>query len=481
VLKGDWGYRGFVMSDWGGTHSTIPAANAGLDQDSGYPFDVSPYFSGALKEAVEDGYVSSARLDDMAGRILRSMFANGLFEAPVTTGGNIDFAAHAEVSLGTAQDSLVLLKNARRLLPLGQHVRSILLVGSHADAGVLSGGGSSQVYSVGGLALLDRQVKHGPLVYFQSSPLRALAALTRAPIAYDPGTDIKTAVQAARRSDVVVLFAHQWSAEGGDGTLRADDDQDALIAAVAKANPKTVVVLETGGAVLMPWLDKVAAVLEAWYPGSSGGEAIARVLTGEVNPSGRLPLTFPRSIQQLPRVELDGFPEGSQPRPTADYSVEGAAVGYKWFDRQRLEPLFPFGFGLSYSRFALSGLGADVDDQRITVRFVVANAGDRTGQYVAQVYVSPAPSWAARGWEAPQRLIGFKKVELQPGKTAEVTLNLEPRMLAVYEDATKSWVIEDGDYDIALSEDSRHPITRTKVHIARRVVRGITAGEGISP
>jgi beta-glucosidase len=469
VLKRDWGYKGFVMSDWGATHSTIPAANAGLDQESGYPFDASPYFADALKEAVEDGYVTPARLDDMTTRILRSMFVNGLFDDPVKA-GDIDFEAHAQVSQAAAVGAMVLLKNDHRLLPLNNSVRSILIVGSHADAGVLSGGGSSQVYPVAGVALLERQAKGGPMVYFRSSPMQALAAHTRARIAYDSGTDIKAAAKLARHSDVVIVFAHQWTAEGVDSTMRLDDEQDALIAALARANPKTMVVLETGGPVLMPWIGQVAAVLEAWYPGSNGGEAIARVLTGEANPSGRLPVTFPRSLEQLPRPHLDGFPEQRNARISVDYTIEGAAVGYKWFDRKRFEPLFPFGYGLSYSKFELSGLGAEVVDKRLGVQFAVKNTGDRAGGYVAQVYVSPIGGAAAVGWEAPKRLCGFKKVSLPPGESTDVSLSIEPRMLAVYDEAGKSWMIEEGDYDVSLSIDSRSAVTHKKVHISRQTV-----------
>jgi beta-glucosidase len=469
VLKKDWGYKGFVMSDWGATHSTIPAANAGLDQESGFPFDASPYFADALKEAVEDGYVPTARLDDMTGRILRSMFVNGLFDDPVET-RDIDFAAHARTSGTAAEESMVLLKNERHLLPLGRDVRSLLVVGSHADAGVLSGGGSSQVYPPGGTALLETRVAGWKLVYFRSSPLQALAARLPARTAYDSGADIKTAATLARHYDAVIVFAHQWSTEGIDGTMRLDEDQDALITALARANSKTIVVLETGGPVLMPWIGKVPAVLEAWYPGSSGGEAIARVLTGEVNPSGRLPLTFPRSLDQLPRPRLDGFPEQRNARISVDYRIEGAAVGYKWFDRMRLEPLFPFGHGLSYSRFQLSGLGADVENGGVRVRFAVKNTGDRSGKYAAQVYVSPVGDAAGLGWESPKRLCGFRKVSLQGGESGEVRLGIEPRMLAVYDSATRTWVIQDGDYDFALAADSRNTLAHVRVHVPRQVL-----------
>ena len=469
VLKRDWGYKGFVISDWGATHSTIPAANAGLDQESGFPFDASPYFADALKEAVEDGFVPTARLDDMTARILRSMFANGLFDDPYQA-GEIDFAAHAHTSRTAAEEAMVLLKNDRQLLPLGTNVRSLLIVGSHADVGVLSGGGSSQVYPAGGVALLDSHAKGGPIVYFRSSPLQALAAHISARVTYDSGSDIKAAAALARHYDVVVVFAHQWSTEGVDGTMRLDEDQDALIAALAKANPKTIVVLESGGPVLMPWIDRIPAVLEAWYPGSNGGEAVARVLTGEVNPSGRLPVTFPRSVAQLPRPQLDGYPEQRNARISVDYRIEGAAVGYKWFDHSHFEPLFPFGHGLSYSRFRLFNLGAELDNQGVRVRFVVKNTGDRAGKYVAQVYASPAGDATALGWEAPKRLCGFRKVSLQRGESGEVSLRIEPRMLAVFDEAAKSWVIEEADYDFALAADSRNTLAHVKVHLARRVL-----------
>jgi beta-glucosidase len=468
VLKTDWGYGGFVMSDWGGVHSTIPAANAGLDQESGYPFDVSPYFADALREAVDDGHVAQSRFDDMTARILRSMFANGLFDDPVSA-GDIDFAGHALVTRADAEGSLVLLKNARRILPLGRDIKSIAVIGSHADAGVLSGGGSSQVYATGDLSFTNPHNERRRMIYFPSSPLKALAARSGAHLAYDEGTDIKAAVKLAARSDVVLVFAHQWSAEGWDVTLNLDDDQDALIAAVARANSKVIVILETGGPVLMPWIDQVSAIVEAWFPGTSGGEAIARVLTGEVNPSGRLPLTFPRSSAQLPRPMLDGYPEQAHARTVVDYTIEGAAVGYKWFDRQHLTPLFPFGYGLSYSRFVPSDLSATVQGNRVSVRFMLKNAGPLPGKTVAQVYVSPVQP-AASGWEAPKRLGGFRKLDLMAGQSADVTLSIDARLLAAYDSSAGNWSIAEGDYNVLLSRDAATPVAVTTVHLVREIL-----------
>jgi beta-glucosidase len=258
---------------------------------------------------------------------------------------------------------------------------------------------------------------------------------------------VAAAVAAAREADAVIVFADQWATEAEDlPTLSLPHDQDALIAAVCGANPKTVVVLETGTPVTMPWLDDVQAVLQAWYPGARGGEAIARVLFGEVNPSGRLPATFPRSEQQLPRPRLDGDPAQPDRRFTVDYH-EGAAVGYKWFDLKGHKPLFPFGYGLSYTSFGYSGLAARVVDGKVRVRFQVANTGQVAGKDVPQVYVAPV---RAR-WEAPKRLAGWDKVELAPGATRDVELTIDPRLFGTMRGNAKTWHVAAGAYRVLLA------------------------------
>jgi beta-glucosidase len=231
--------------------------------------------------------------------------------------------------------------------------------------------------------------------------------------------------------------------------LALPQQQDALIAAVAAANPRTVVVLQTGGPVTMPWLAQVPAVLEAWYPGSSGGEAIASVLLGEVNPSGHLPATFPASVAQLPRPVLDGYPQVEERRFDVDYH-EGAAVGYKWFDLKGMQPLFSFGHGLSYTSFDLSGLRASVSGGVLSASFTVRNSGKLRGKEVAQVYVAPLGA----SWEAPKRLAGFKKVDLSPGASATATVTIDPRLLAMYDPASKRWKVSGGDYRLTLAADA---------------------------
>jgi len=246
------------------------------------------------------------------------------------------------------------------------------------------------------------------------------------------------------------VFANQWIGEANDATsLALPDRQDALIAAVAGANPRTVVVLETGGPVAMPWLDRTAAVLEAWYPGTSGGEAIARVLFGEVNPSGRLPVSFPVSLDQLPRPVLDGDPAKPKMQFAVNYH-EGAAVGYKWYDRQKLKPLFPFGHGLSYTQFAYSGLAAEHKDGQLRVRFSVRNSGSLAGKDVPQVYIAPLGG----RWEAPKRLAGWDKVDLQPGASRTVSMQVDPRLLGMYDGASKTWRVAGGKYKLSLARDA---------------------------
>jgi beta-glucosidase len=465
VLRNDWGWQGYVMSDWGATHSTAAAANAGLDQDSGWPFDSQPFFGAPLRQAVARGEVSTRRLDEMARRILRSMFAHGLVDNPVTP-GPIDVAAHAAVTRADAEQAAVLLRNEGRILPLGPGLRRIAVIGGHADRGVLSGGGSSQVYPAGGNAVpgIAPTGWPGPVVYYPDAPLAAIRAQAPgASVTFNDGTDPAAAARVAANAEVVIVFANQWATESADVPLVLTDNQDALIDAVARANPRTVVVLQTGGPVLMPWAGRVGAILEAWYPGTAGGGAIANLLFGRVNPSGHLPVTFPRDESQLVRRTLDGVGlPANTPFPVA-YS-EGARVGYKWFDANNFEPLFPFGHGLSYTRFDYDHFTAELSGEDLRVSFRVENEGGVRGMDVPQLYVSPAGG----GWEAPQRLAGFTKVDLEPGATREVTLTVDPRLLATWDDATHQWHIAAGEYRLMLGESSRDVNERVTIRLPER-------------
>ena len=447
VLKHDWGYKGFVMSDWGAVHSTVDAANDGLDQFTGFCCkEDKPWFAPpAMKAALASGAISQARLDDMVTRILWAMFAKGPVDDPVKV-TPIDYAAHALVSQRAAEESLVLLKNDGNLLPL-RGIKSLAVIGGNADKGVLAGAGSSDVTPVGGAVIIENHT------YLPSPPLDALRReLPKTKIAFDAGADPVAAAALAAQSDVAIVFLNQHLSEGSDHALELTGNQDALVTAVARANPKTIVVAETGGAIYMPWVNDVPAILETFYPGIRGGSAIARILTGKVNPSGHLPISFPASADQLARPDIAGLgePDGTPAEVLYD---EGAAIGYKWYEVKGYKPLFWFGHGLSYTDFALSDLAAQPDGKTIKVSFAIRNVGKRAGKGVGQVYVAPA-DWRKAGWEAPKRLGGFAKTELKPGQTKRLEVTVDPRLLATYEAANNNWHIKAGDYRMLLGDSA---------------------------
>jgi beta-glucosidase len=450
LLKKTWGFKGWVMSDWGATHSTVPSVLAGFDQEM--PGD--KFLGAALKVAVEKGEVPLPRLDDMVHRILRTEFALGALDEPRPPKPVNPFTG-AEVAQRAAEASLVLLKNADGLLPLkSAGVSSLAVIGGHADAGVLSGGGSDQVDAAGGNA-----VPGGPGIWHPSSPLKAIRAKApKAKVEYDPGTDAAAAAKLASASDVAIVFVHQHTTEGRDvPNLSLPDNQDQLVTQVAAANRRTIVVLETGGPVTMPWIGEVAAAIEAWYPGIRGGEAIASVLFGDVNPSGKLPVTFPKSEADLPEVQLPGSTPAPEPgagdtpgRRTAPSSfdihyAEGLKVGYKWFDAEGKQPLFPFGFGLSYTAYAYSDLKT-TPGKDVQVSFRVANTGEVAGEEITQVYVALPDS----AGEPPKRLLAWEKVALSPGETKTVNLKIDPLGLSVFNADKDQWEILPGRYTISV-------------------------------
>jgi len=470
LLRRDWGWRGYVMSDWGAVYSTAKAARSGTDQESGWPFDAKPFFRESLLKAVEAGEVPEARLNEMARRILRTMFAKGIIDHPVGSSPidlpAKDLEAHAAISREGAEQGAVLLKNDGAILPLGADVKRIAVIGGHADKGVLAGGGSSLVYGVGGNAVpdLDPTSWPGPVMYYPSSPLRAIKALApKAEVQFAGGEDRGAAARLAAQSDVAIVFVTLWDGESFDGELTLPDEQDALVSAVAKANPRAIVVLETGGAVFMPWINQVRGVVQAWYPGTSGGEAIANLLFGRVNPSGRLPISFPKEASQLARPALIETGATGDNTGKVRYA-EGAAVGYKWHDAKKLPPLFPFGFGLSYTRFEQTGLTARLEGQELVVKFRVRNVGQRAGKDVAQIYVSPV----AGGWEAPKRLGGWRKVELPPGASTDVELRVDPRLLAMFSEAGGGWRIAPGAYKVLLGSSASKIDLETSVRLGER-------------
>ena len=461
VLKRDWRYKGWVMSDWGAVPG-VEAALTGLDQQSGEQNDTGVYFGNVLRDKAAADPRYAARLSDMNRRILRSIYAVGVDANPPVV-RPIDLAANAAVAEDIAKQGIVLLRNSDGILPLAKTAKSIAIIGGYADSGVLSGGGSSQVQGLGGAAVTVPLGGEGPFAaffgqaYHRSVPIKAIKALApQAQIFYRNGDYITDAVAAAKKADVAIIFATQWQSEGFDlPELDLPRGQNAMIAAVAAANPRTIVVLETGGPVLMPWLDKTAAVLAAWYPGARGGEAIASVLFGDTNPSGRLPLTFPASLDQLPRPKLDGidtiepnFVGKGAPGQTleADYNIEGSDIGYRWFARTGAKPLFPFGFGLSYTSFDYSGLALKNVGGTLTASATIRNTGSREGAAVAQLYMTSAAGVKR------VRLAGFAKASLAAGESRTVDFTIDPRIIAGWDG--QGWSLAGGAYGFALGESA---------------------------
>jgi len=465
VLKRDWNYTGWVLSDWGGVHSTAAAANAGLDQESASGFDRQDYFGTPLADALANGGVAPGRLRDMVHRILVSLFAKGVMDAPPGRPPP-DIDAHLGIAQQEAEEGIVLLKNAGNALPLAPQAESIAVIGGHADFGVPSGGGSSQVIPIGYADALrgpQERVPHDGRIYDPPSPVSAIAlSAPQAIVTFNSGDDIAAAADAARQAGAAIVFATQGMAEGSDvPDLSLPGNQNALIEAVAAANPQTVVVLETGGPVLMPWLDKVPAVVEAWYSGNRGANAIARVLFGAVNPSGRLPITFPQSEAQLPHPIL---PHRVARSPFFDIDYfEGADVGYRWFALKKLTPLFPFGYGLSYSRFQTNNVAA-TGGATITVAADVTNDGPLEGKETIQAYAMPT----APDTDEMPRLVGWSKIDLKPGETQHVSITADPRRLASFDIFHHCWHIDPGDYAVRLAESSSDPGTSVTVTLNER-------------
>lgn len=473
VLKQDWKYPGFVMSDWGATHSSARSALAGLDQESsGDDADARPFFREILARDVKDGRVPTSRVDDMAQRIVRSMYDVGLVDHPPVM-QPLDVVTDTLTAQRDEEEGAVLLKNSGNLLPLSPTAH-VAVIGGHADVGVISGGGSSQVDPIGAPAIgvvkgPGKKDWPGDPVYFPSSPYRMMQAeAPSAHLTYTSGADIARAADAARRADVAVVFVTQFSYEGMDtaNAMTLDGNQDALVAAVARANPRTVVVMETGNPVMMPWLDNVGAVMEAWYPGSGGGAAIARLLYGKVAPSGRLPMTFPASPVQLAHPDIAGVTANSvfEMQFHTDQELvydEGSEVGYRWFDHTHATPLFAFGHGLTYTTFAHDGLRVAHHGDDVVATFTVRNTGTRVGVDVPQLYVR-LPDGGGR------RLAGWQRVTLAPGESRELSVVLEPRVLAHFDEKHDRWNVPSGEYRIWLGSSAVDESQQVTFHLAGR-------------
>jgi len=453
VLRDEFHFQGFVVSDWSATHSTVKAAMAGLDVEmSGGKFLGKPF-----AEAMKSGEISPEQLDSMVRRVLRSLFASGAVDDPPVR-EIIDPFRGREIAQKIAEESMVLLRNEGATLPLSQGVHRVAVIGGHADVGVLSGGGSAQVAAPGGNAVLkDGKPAAGP-TFFPSSPLREVQShAAGASVTFDDGMSLSAATKAAKDAEVAIVFVTQPMREARDAaTLSLPDKQDELVEAVASANPHTIVVIESGGPVTMPWKNKVATIVEAWYPGIGGAQALGDLLFGTVNFSAKLPGTFPASEAQLPHPVIAGSDMVPQPKGqpavifNANYSAEGARAGYKWFQSEKKEPLFPFGFGMSYTTFAYSDL--TVNAEKLAVSFTVKNTGSREGTDIAELYVALP---VAVG-ESFRRLAGWQRVDLKPGEAKLVTIAVDKRMVSIFDTATHSWQMPSGAFEWSAGGNSEN-------------------------
>ena len=451
ILKNEWGFDGFVVSDWGATHSTIEAANNGLDIEM--PGD--KFFGNALLNAVKQGQLSEKTIDEKVRRILRVMMRFGLFERPAKA-SPIDYQTQSQVARRVAQAGVVLLKNEQNLLPLEVNAfKSIAVIGAYADRATSGGGGSARIApfnTVSPLGAIADRI--GTRATFQFLKFVPGTDLSKSDAATTGAGLLADAVQLAKECELAVVFARDFETEGSDrASITLPDEQDEMIRAVADANRRTVVVLNTGCMVLVNrWVEVAPAIVQAWYPGQDDGNVIADVLFGNVNPSGKLPITFPRQREEMGISAAEQYP-GVGGRGV--YS-EGVFVGYRHFDKENLNPQFAFGHGLSYTTFEYSNLKLSRSrikpGESITVEVQIKNTGRREGAEVVQLYVQDVRASVPR---PVKELKGFAKLMLRPGQTKVVSMNLDARSMAFYDVNKKQWSVEPGQFKILIGSSSR--------------------------
>jgi beta-glucosidase len=458
ILRRDWGFRGFVLADYGASKHVRAGLRAGLDLE---PWPFADFDGGenltpvVVDAALAAGRVTQAEVDASVGRLLRTLFAYGFFDRAAHTDDDsrVDRAGHLRIARQIAEAGTVLLKNDG-VLPLDdRRLRSLAVIGADADRNV-NGGGSSNI---------------APYSFVTPRAGIAARAGRRIDVRFDDGTNQARAAGVARRADAAIVVIADAASEGIDKPCLGIDcgaedavRSDRLVERVARANRRTIVVLETAGPVLTPWRNRVEAIVEAWYPGSAAGQAIARVLFGDVDPGGRLPATFPRRARDLPTA-------GDRRRyPGVDDVVrysEGVLVGYRWFDQRRLRPAFAFGHGLSYTRFALRGLRVRPGRRGTTARvsFTVVNDGRRRGSAVPQLYLG-LPS--ARGRvQPPRQLKGYTRLDLRRGGSHAVSFSLDPRAFAHWDAARDRWSIARGCYAVQVGWSSRDIVARARIAV----------------
>jgi len=457
VLRGQWGFKGYVQSDFFATQS-LSALRAGMDHEMpGYRLDVKGmltwYTPQNLKAALAKGEIVEADIDTALSRRYLQMFRLGIFDRPVEQ-SPIDVRGNGAIAADIGQQGAVLLKNENGLLPLiARSVRRVALIGKgdYAQHAVAGRGGSAQVipfYTV------------PPLEGFKKT-LAELGSKAQVSLIVvgDDNSNLKDAVDAARAADAVVVLAGALSVEGQDQSdINLPHDQNAMIAAIAAANPRTVVVLRNNASIVMPWIDAVPAVLETWYPGQEDGTIISRLIFGLANPSGKTPVTYPRTAEEVPIRHVKQFPGVLENEVRRVEYSEGLEMGYRWYDAKGVKPLFPFGYGLSYTRFELSDFsinaGAIAGKQPIRVKFAIRNVGKIDGAEVSQVYVR----FPASAGEPPKRLVGFEKVWLKPGERRQVEITIDPSAsnhpFETFDTRTQQWITPGGRFVLMVGTSS---------------------------
>jgi beta-glucosidase len=497
VLKKDWGFAGLVMTDWGGCHSTVEAASNGVDIEMGSNVGGShdkDFLAAPLEDAVNAGKVPMSRIDDMVLRNLRVMAFVGNLDAAPRHGQVKPLMSpeHIETARKIEEAACVLLKNDRQVLPIDPaKVKTIAVIGQNAVTKFAHDGMSAAIktaYEVTPLEGITKRAGANIKVDFAQGyapPRRGGRQEAAKAAAADSADLIAAAVAAAKNADIAVVVVGLYRAQDQEGADRPDMNlpagQSELLQAVTKANPHTVVVINGGSpSVLNPWLPDAAGVLMYWYGGTEGGNALAALLFGDVNPSGHLPCTYPKLLSDSPAhasqeagaypgIDAAGreFPQTPGSGPQETYG-EGLYVGYRWYDAKNIEPLFPFGFGLSYTTFEISNLklstAPNEPDGDVSVEASVTNTGQREGAEVVQIYVkqnTPNPAFP----RPPKELKAFAKISLAAGATGTVTMKLNASSFAYYDPAQHAWVAEAGDYTIFAGDSSRHLVQNAVFHL----------------
>lgn len=469
ILRNEWGFDGVYVTDWGAAHSTVPSMEAGLDLEMGTLIDKYEdwYYANPLIEAVKSGKIPMSLVDEKVGDVLRVMIKTNVLDPKKRFGpGSMNTKEHQQATYDAAAEAIVLLKNQNNLLPLDfSSIKSLAVIGDNATRKHSNGGLSSEIKAVYEVTPLEAlRAKWGDKVdirfaqgyeklsTFVEGSNNGQSSGTFSSKTQESDALLKEAVEAARTSDVALLVCglnHDYDTESFDRlNMDIPYGQVELIQEVVKANPRTIVVMIAGSPLNMAAVDICSpAIVWAWFNGMEGGNALVDVLSGKVNPSGKMPFTTPVSLDQSPAHALGNFPG----RDLKVNYEEDILVGYRWFDTKGLPVVYPFGYGLSYTTFDYSNLNTDKEtyDQADTIQatFTLTNTGDREGAEVAQLYVSDPVCSVMR---PVKELKGFKKVFLKPGESRRITLDIPVSSLAFYSEAQSQFVVEPGEFILQL-------------------------------